>query len=90
MVCENFQASYIAFNEPNTELSKNMKEKLEKLPTNKNIKFIQTKITSKENWIQKYIKLFGEDLVEKLWNRLELIENSVLFLSFGNKEHVVK
>lgn len=88
--CDDFGAYCLQIPEEHSNLPKSIKKQFdtlsEKFPA---VKFLQNKVTTKEDWIFRMKGLLTEKVAVNLAEELNLQDNSVLFLGYGNKNQVL-
>lgn len=88
---DDFGAYYLQIPIKYSSLTKSIKEQFNTLARQfPSVKFIQNNISTKDNWISKMKHLFTEEISAKLADQIGLLDNSVLFLGYGEKNQVVR
>ncbi|KAF5288014.1 hypothetical protein FQA39_LY15543 [Lamprigera yunnana] len=91
MDLKDFGAYYLVFRKPYNHLSKSMKEKLSLLSKNcHKAKLIQSNIKQTFEWAKKFSTLFGDGVTTALQDTISITDNSVLFLSYGDRRHALE
>lgn len=73
-----------------SNLSKQVKDLMIELASKyPEVKFVQSKISTAKEWINKISKLLGNDVATKFVEENKIQDDSVLFLAYGNKHEVV-
>ncbi|XP_044268792.1 aspartate--tRNA ligase, mitochondrial [Tribolium madens] len=84
---DDFGAYCIVFSKEYANLSKGVKENLDKISKQfPLVKFVQTKLATPNDVVNKLGKLLSENVAAKLVNQVKLSDECVLLLGFGNKK----
>lgn len=86
----NFGAYCIIFPKDLASLSKTIKVRLAEISKQYSAKFVQYKVVTPNDFIAKHEKLLSKTVAAKLTGHLNLSEDCVLFLAFGDKLQAVR
>lgn len=70
-----------------TDIKKKLKILSQDYP---NVKFIQSKVRNKEEWINKIGLILRDDIALNLWNNCNLKEGNIIFLAYGPEFDTVR
>lgn len=88
--CSDFAAHYLVFRHPHNILDTKKTKEITKAVASRHseVKFVQSRISDPDTWINKMSGLLTEAVARELHENV-CLENTSFFLAFGNKEKVV-